>query len=226
MAKKYFGNLDCWYLFYNQPPMVIVSYDNVYVATNTHVDTVQDNVTPWNTESDQVGIHNLYRSFIIHQIEDFEEPFTKVNCSIWGFGGVRTCNLTIGTIIWNCGNNNRKSHQFNIQNSYYTPNGNVRILIPHHWSKKYGSIIRYYKGTGNTQTDFNTELFLNDGKKTGRIPGKDRQYCYLIFSTSIKMVWFVITKRRSPLYSDSGGSPYGIWYSSGNRRRGWQWRNA
>ena len=53
---------------------------------------------------------------------------------IHGYGGISADELKMGTIIWDWEDDEGKKHSFKIPNSYYTPNGRIRLLSPQHWN--------------------------------------------------------------------------------------------
>jgi hypothetical protein len=70
-----------------------------------------------------------------------------------------------GTIVWKWCDNEGKVHRFRIPNSYYVPDGKVRLLSPQHWAKTQArSSIQRNKGFGETTTARKTILFWNDRK--------------------------------------------------------------
>ena len=89
----------------------------------------------FDTDVDTVGIDNRCSACISHCIDDFKGPLRDTKRSIKGFGGTRTANLKMGTIVWKWADNEGKVHKFCIPNSYYSPTGGVRLLSPQHWAK-------------------------------------------------------------------------------------------
>jgi hypothetical protein len=94
-----------------------------------------DNMAMFDTDSSQIGVHNRCTGCISHKIEDFEGPLIKSNQSIKGFGGTRTANIMIGTIVWKWQDDNGAVHKFIIPKSFYMKEGNVRLLSPQHWAQ-------------------------------------------------------------------------------------------
>jgi Reverse transcriptase (RNA-dependent DNA polymerase) len=52
-----------------------------------------------------------------------------------GFAGTKTTNVQIGTLRWSWEDELGRKHTFTIPNSYYVPDGRVRLLSPQHWSQ-------------------------------------------------------------------------------------------
>ena len=104
-------------------------------ATNGYGKPIHQNVMKFDTDSGRVGIDNRCSACISHKIDNFEGPLHNVNRAIKGFGGQRTYNVKMGTIIWKWGDNEGKIHKFRIPNSYYIPKGGIRLLSPQHWAK-------------------------------------------------------------------------------------------
>ena len=87
------------------------------------------------TDSDSIGIDNRCSACISHRIEDFVGNPTESKRTIRGFGGAQTRNIMTGTILWSWLDDMGKRHTFRIPNSYYVPQGSVRLLSPQHWAQ-------------------------------------------------------------------------------------------
>jgi hypothetical protein len=96
---------------------------------------LKDNHTSFDKDSAPIGIDNRCTGCILHQIEDFEGPLQESNRAIKGFGGTRTTNVKIGTIVWRWNDYQGKHHKFVIPKSFYVPQGNVRLLSSQHWAQ-------------------------------------------------------------------------------------------
>ena len=124
------------------------------------------NLATFDTDSVLVGIDNRCSACISHDIDDFEGPLVDSNKTIKGFGGTRTTNLKMGTIVWNIEDNDGRIHKFTIPKSYYVPHGHVRLLSTQHWAKhtrnRHGSESR-------TQYD-HIILSWDNGKSTRTVP--------------------------------------------------------
>ena len=91
--------------------------------------------TVFDTDSGPVGIDNRCTACISHVIQDFESSPQPTGRTISGFGGTKTSNVFIGTIKWKFADDNGMVHTFRIPNSFYVPNGRVRLLSPQHWAQ-------------------------------------------------------------------------------------------
>jgi hypothetical protein len=141
----------------------IVAFETtIMTATNSRGESVHDNFIRFDTDSASIGIDNRASACISHRIEDFDGPVHKVNRAIKGFGGERTTNVFIGTIVWKWCDDEGLVHKFRIPNSYYVPDGNVRLLSPQHWAKTQKGSTR--DGIGETTTSFQSVLFWNNRK--------------------------------------------------------------
>jgi hypothetical protein len=103
------------------------------LAMHAHAHT--ERPTRFDTDSAIVGIDNRCSGCISHVREDFIgllRPTTRV---IKGFGGSRTMNVSIGTLRWRWEDDQGRHHEFNIPNSYYVPDGHIRLLSPQHWAQ-------------------------------------------------------------------------------------------
>ena len=123
----------------------------------------------FDTDSQPIGVDNRCTACISHIADDFEGPLHDSNRKIKGFGGTHTTNLKTGTLKWKWADDEGKVHTFYIPNSYYAPDGGVRLLSPQHWAKTQ----KDYKptpGTGETTLHNSCKLFWNQGKNTLHIP--------------------------------------------------------
>ena len=66
---------------------------------------------------------------------NFDGELQPVNRVIKGFGGSRTYTVMMGTVKWKVEDDSGKVHTFRIPNSYYIPDGGVRLFSPQHWSR-------------------------------------------------------------------------------------------
>ena len=90
----------------------------------------------FDTDSGSIGVDNRCSACISHLIEDFEPGSLRpCNRVVKGFGGSRTTNIKTGTIIWSWEDDAGVVTQFKIPNSYYVPEGKVRLLSPQHWAQ-------------------------------------------------------------------------------------------
>ena len=73
-----------------------------------------------------------------------------------------------GTIVWKIPDDEGVWHKFKIQESYYAPDGEVRLLSPQHWAKQYK--LQNQKNTKSTTTEDDVILDWNDGKNKLTLP--------------------------------------------------------
>ena len=72
-------------------------------------------------------------------------------------------NVYVGTLVWKWYDNEGQVHKFRIPNSYYVPQGNVRLLSPQHWAKTQNGSCRDRTGIGETTLAHKTTLFWGKG---------------------------------------------------------------
>ena len=147
------------------PARLFVNQVKAMETTNAHGEPIHENIARFDTDSGAVGIDNRASACISHDINDFDGPLRKVNRSIKGFGGERVWNVMMGTIVWKWCDNQGRQHKFRIPNSYYIPDGKVRLLSPQHWAKTNGGASARGRHTiGETTNAFKTTLYWNDGQ--------------------------------------------------------------
>ena len=103
-----------------------------------------------------------------------------VNRAIKGFGGTRTWNVQQGTIIWKFCDDNGMQHKFRIPNSYYVPDGKLRLLSPQHWAKTQSgglrphgpamTVLGHGARAGELTTSKSCTLFWNHGRNRLTVP--------------------------------------------------------
>ena len=114
----------------------------------------------FDTDSANVGIDNRCSACISHDQNDFVPGTLRPsNRVVKGFGGTRITNVQVGTLEWSWENDRGQITTFKIPNSYYVPEGKVRLLSPQHWAR--------------TQTDSRTRPTF--GERT------DAQHCILFW---------------------------------------------
>lgn len=89
----------------------------------------------FDTDSDTIGIDNRCSGCISHVRDDFVGALQPSGRVVKGFAGTKTSNVQIGTLRWSWEDELGKRHTFTIPNSYYVPEGRVRLLSPQHWSQ-------------------------------------------------------------------------------------------
>ena len=125
----------------------------------------------FDTDSAPVGIDNRCTACISHIAEDFIGQLHDSQRSIKGFGGTRTNNVKIGTLVWRWMDDNGKEFKFHIPNSYYVPSGGVRLLSPQHWAKtQQGSKKDGYHGVLSQTTSKDVTLMWNNRRNKLTVP--------------------------------------------------------
>ena len=89
----------------------------------------------FDTDSESIGIDNRCSACISNKVEDFIGQLIASNRTIKGFGGNHIRNIMSGTIMWKWEDDKGKIHHFKIPNSYYVPDGGMRLLSPQHWAQ-------------------------------------------------------------------------------------------
>ena len=105
------------------------------VAMSSTLQRPKERQVRFDTDSAPCGIDNRCSACISHVLDDFEGPLVDCNRVIKGFGGTRHFNIQMGTLNWAWENDKGERHKFLIPNSYYIPQGKVRLLSPQHWAK-------------------------------------------------------------------------------------------
>lgn len=130
------------------------------VPRNSYGNPIYSNETVYDTDSDEVGIDNRCSACISYKQSDFVGPMQTVRRKIKGFGGAKTYSVKIGKLKWTFADDRGVNHTFHIPNSYYVPDGQVRLLSPQHWAKSFRS--RDRAKAGETTTHDKTVLFWNN----------------------------------------------------------------
>jgi len=89
----------------------------------------------FDTDSETIGIDNRCSGCISHVKDDFVGKLRPTDRVVKGFAGTKTTNVQIGTLCWSWEDEMGRKHTFTIPNSYYVPDGRVRLLSPQHWSQ-------------------------------------------------------------------------------------------
>ena len=122
----------------------------------------------FDTDSYSIGIDNRCTACLSHKIQDFEGALRDTKRSIRGYGGITDDKIKIGTIKWSIIDDQGKKHTFKIPNSFYAPQGGVRLLSPQHWAKHHPS----KKGDATSSRTTHDKIILswNGGKSTCTTP--------------------------------------------------------
>ncbi|GFH52929.1 hypothetical protein CTEN210_09405 [Chaetoceros tenuissimus] len=121
--------------------------------------------TKFDTDSGDVGIDNRCSACISHKVDDFVGDLRETNRVIKGYGGTKTANLMVGTIKWNILDDEGMPHEFLIPNSYYSPQGGVRLLSPQHWAKVQKGNKKHLKPFSRTTATDVTLVWNNQASK-------------------------------------------------------------
>ena len=106
----------------------------------------------FDTDSDYIGIDNRASACMSDDVTDFVGILRPTKRVVKGFAGSRTANLQVGIIEWKIEDDNGKVTKHRIPNSYYVPEGGVRLLSPQHWAKTMSVATRPQKGVAPEQT--------------------------------------------------------------------------
>jgi hypothetical protein len=105
------------------------------LAMNAKTAIATERVAHFDTDSEWIGVDNRCSGCISHVRSDFVSELKASNRVVKGFGGSRTTNVKIGTLRWSWEDDQGRTHTFDIKNSYYIPDGKVRLLSPQHWAQ-------------------------------------------------------------------------------------------
>jgi type IV secretory pathway VirB3-like protein len=125
---------------------MISSYDSVmefisaYNSVDFHILSVvamkstvhTERMAQFDTDSGPVGIDNRCSACFSLKRADFIGELFPCTRTIKGFGGTRVSSIHMGTLQWHWDDDQGVTHQFLIPNSYYVPEGKVRLLSPQH----------------------------------------------------------------------------------------------
>ena len=95
----------------------------------------QERIVKFDTDAKPIGVDNRCSTCISPYIEDFIGPLEDTNKTIKGFAGAQANNPKIGTFRWQWLDDSGKMHTFEIPNSYYFPECELRLLSPQHWAQ-------------------------------------------------------------------------------------------
>jgi hypothetical protein len=125
----------------------------------------------FDTDSSLIGVDNRCSGCISHIKEDFIGALKPSHRVVKGFGGSRTTNVHTGTLRWSWEDDSGRKFTFDIPDSYYIPEGKVRLLSPQHWAQSQSSKNRTRKSPCGERTDANEcVLYWNHGHSTLHIP--------------------------------------------------------
>ena len=97
--------------------------------------TTYHSIKPFDSDAESIGIDNRASACISHCIDDFVGIMTDTRRTIIGYHGTKTSNLKMGTLRWKWTDDQGLSHVHTIPNSFYSPEGQCRLLSPQHWAQ-------------------------------------------------------------------------------------------
>jgi hypothetical protein len=104
-------------------------------ATGVHAETSASSVH-FDSDAKPIGVDTQCSATMSSDINDFVPgSLQPSNRTIKGYGGVRDNNVMVGTRRLQWSDDNGKVFQVDCPNSYYTPNGKVRLLCPQHFAQ-------------------------------------------------------------------------------------------
>jgi hypothetical protein len=124
----------------------------------------------FDTDTTEIGIDNRATACMSDNIADFVGPLVATNRVVKGFAGHRTANVQRGTIEWRWADDNGKVTTHRIPDSFYVPEGKVRLLSPQHWAQTLPIARRPSKGVAPEET-FHDRVVLrwDQGRSTRTI---------------------------------------------------------
>ena len=210
-------------ILYPKRKAVIMSAMALQTQIGTHTNTVR-----FDTDSAMVGIDNRCTACISHFAQDFIGPLIDSKRSIKGFGGSKTTGVKMGTIVWKWEDNEGKISKFTIPNSYYVPQGKVRLLSPQHWAKVQQTNNKKsdnkYHGTISQTTAEDVTLMWNNRKSKLTVPlSRDsnvatfhlapgyNSYTEFCMNAELSNDNEIIISDERPLTPKEVDSPTGVW---------------
>ncbi len=144
----------------NRQPHDLIAMPAVAMQANVKQ---SERVTIFDTDTQWIGVDNRCSGCTSHIKSDFVGRLNPTKRTIKGFAGSRTVNVSIGTLRWEWKDDNGTTHTFLIPNSYYVPDGKVRLLSPQHWAQSQTSSRKKRENCGERTTGNGCELFWGEG---------------------------------------------------------------
>ena len=135
--------------------------------------TAAQNHASFYTDSAPVGVDSRCSGCISHKVTDLIGDLVDCNRTIKGFGDTRTTNIKMGTIKWSWLDDEGMVTTHQILNSYYAPEGGVRLLSPQNLAQTSKDL----RGTGEGTNGVQCTLYLNKKKQKFTIPISSRNKC-------------------------------------------------
>ena len=126
-------------------------------------------IPPLDTDSQVVGVDNKCSACITNVRSDIPGEIVACNRSIRGFGGTKVWNVWMGTIKWDIEDDEGVTHTHIIPNSYYIPQGQLRLLSPQHWAQSRAGKDKT-GGAGAETMAVSCKLFWNNEQVCKTIP--------------------------------------------------------
>ena len=105
------------------------------VAFQANNPGIHETMIRFDTDSKFCGVDNRASACMSDDTRDFEGPLIDTKRTIKAFGGTRVHNVKTGTIKWYIEDDAGMVHKHLVPNSYYVPDGRVKLLSPQHWAK-------------------------------------------------------------------------------------------
>jgi bacterioferritin-associated ferredoxin len=190
------------------------------MAMDVRTAVASERITKFDTDSDTIGVDNRCSGCISHVKEDFVGPLRKSNKVVKGFAGTRVTKVKTGTLRWSWEDDQGRKHTFDIPNSYYIPDGKVRLLSPQHWAQSQNGknhkrrdhcgertngseCVLYWNGGDNKR---HIPLGRNDNVATFEMAHGYRQFAAFCYEADIDVHCHEITAMPSGIISDDDDS--------------------
>ena len=168
--KKKQGNLRYHRITrYTSRPVQMMAMVAIAMTSTSSIVNRTSECAPFDTDSGAVGIDNRCSGCITNIRTDIPGEIRQCNRAIKGFGGEKTYNVWMGTIHWSWDDDDGRTHKMVIPNSYYVPDGKVRLLSPQHWAQTREKNDRN-GGAGETTTGTHSKLFWGNQEFTRTVP--------------------------------------------------------
>jgi len=129
-----------------------------------------ETLVTFDADAKMVGIDDRASGCISHDETDFIGPLVDCNRVIKGYKGTKSYGLKMGTIRWHIPNNQGQVFTVKIPNSYYDPNGTMRLLSPQHFAQTQTKLDRLREGTGARTIANKCTLFWDFNQQKLDIP--------------------------------------------------------
>ena len=147
---------------------VMLAFAAIAMSTEVNATKHGAKTVRFDTDSKTIGVDNRCSACISYDEKDFISDLRPSMRSIKGFGGIRhNGTVMTGTIQWEWCDDLGKAHKFTIPNSYYVPEGKVRLLSPQHWAQTQKDRTA---GTGETTNAKECVLYWNGNENKLTIP--------------------------------------------------------